>query len=152
MLRFTPESAAVLRCHRFRDFMMEYSPMLNVSLLLAQDDAAAGIASMVFVVVYLALIVVVVAGAWMTFEKAGKPGWASIIPIYNVIVMLEIAGKPLWWIILLLVPCVNIVVAIILYIAIAERFGKGPAFGIGLAFLPFIFFPILGFGDAKYRA
>lgn len=152
MLRFSPESAAVLRGHRFRDFMMEYSPMLNVSWLLAQDDAAGGAAAMVIMVVYLAMVILMVAGMWTTFEKAGKPGWASIIPIYNAIVLLEIAGKPLWWIILLLVPCVNIVVAIILYIAIAERFGKGPAFGIGLAFLPFIFFPILGFGDAKYHA
>ncbi len=129
--------------------------MLNVSLLLAQDDLAAdaaGPVGMLIMVVYFALIVVVVAGMWKTFAKAGKPGWACLVPIYNMIVMLEIAGKPLWWIILLLVPCVNVVMIIILCIAIAERFGKGPGFGIGLAFLPFIFYPILGFGDARYRA
>ncbi len=126
--------------------------MLNLSWLLAQDDAAGGAAAIVIMVVQLALTVVAIAGMWQTFVKAGKPGWACIIPIYNLIVMLEIAGKPLWWIILLLVPCVNIVIFLIMLpIAIAERFGKGVGFGIGLILLPFIFYPMLGFGDAKYQ-
>jgi len=87
----------------------------------------------------------------MTFTKAGKPGWASIIPIYNAIVLLEIAGKPIWWIVLLFIPLVNFIVIIIVVIDLAKNFGKGTGFGLGLAFLPFIFYPILGFGDAKYR-
>ena len=104
-----------------------------------------------FWIVFLGVVLVVIAGLWQTFEKAGKPGWASIIPIYNAIVMLDIAGKPVWWILLFFIPLVNIIVAIIVSIAIAERFGKGAGFGLGLAFLGFIFYPILGFGDATYR-
>jgi hypothetical protein len=107
--------------------------------------------ALLFFVFELALIVAIIAGFWKTFVKAGKPGWAAIIPIYNAIVLLEIAGKPLWWIILLLIPLVNIIVAIFVCIAVAKKFGKSDAFGIGLALLGFIFFPILGFGDAQYQ-
>jgi uncharacterized protein DUF5684 len=104
-----------------------------------------------FWIVFLGVALVVIAGIWKTFEKAGKPGWACIIPIYNVIVMLDIAGKPIWWIVLFFIPLVNLIVAIMASVAIAERFGKGAGFGLGLAFLGFIFYPILGFGDATYR-
>ena len=101
--------------------------------------------------IFLAIIVGIIAGIWKVFTKAGKPGWAALIPIYNAIVILEIAGKPLWWIILLLIPVVNFVVAILVNIAVAEKFGKSSGFGVGLALLGFIFYPILGFGDAKYQ-
>ncbi|MGK2855798.1 MAG: DUF5684 domain-containing protein [Thermoanaerobaculia bacterium] len=101
--------------------------------------------------VWLVVLVGVIAGLWKVFVKAGKPGWAAIVPIYNIIVWLEIVGKPLWWIVLLFIPFVNFVVLIILSIALAEKFGKSTAFGIGIAFLGFIFIPILGFGDARYQ-
>ena len=78
-------------------------------------------------------------------------GWAAIIPIYNLIVLLQIAGKPLWWFFLFLIPIVNLVMAILVCIAVAEKFGKGAGFGVGLALLGFIFFPILGFGSAQYQ-
>jgi hypothetical protein len=94
----------------------------------------------------------VIAGVWRVFEKAGQPGWAAIVPIYNGLVLAEVAGKEMWWGILLLIPFVNIVIAIILCLAIAEKFGQGAGFGIGLAFLGFIFFPMLGFGDYDYTA
>lgn len=100
--------------------------------------------------VELALLVLLFAGMWKVFQKAGKPGWAAIIPIYNIIVLLEITGKPLWWIVLYIIPVVNFVVAILVCIELAKRFGKGVGFGLGLGFLPFIFYPILGFGDATY--
>ena len=102
------------------------------------------------VAISLAIAIVVIAGMWKVFTKAGKPGWASIIPIYNAIVLLEIAGKPLWWIVLLLIPVVNIVILFIVSIDVAKNFGKGTGFGVGLALLGFIFYPILGFGDARY--
>ena len=102
-------------------------------------------------IIILGIFLVVIVGMWKVFTKAGKPGWASIIPIYNIVVMLDIAGKPLWWIILFLIPLVNLIIAIMVSIAIAEKFGKGTGFGLGLAFLGFIFYPILGFGDATYR-
>jgi hypothetical protein len=101
--------------------------------------------------VWLAIVVVVIAGLWKTFVKAGKPGWGAIVPIYNVILLLEIAGRPLWWFLLFFIPLVNLVVGIVVAIDIAKKFGKGVGFGLGLAFLGFIFYPILGFGSAQYQ-
>src|SRR4051812_47179423 len=102
-------------------------------------DANAGPAVMVTLVVELALLVLVIAGAWKTFQKAGEPGWGAIIPIYNIYLLCKIVGRPGWWVVLALIPCVNIVVGIILAVDVAKSFGKGAGFGIGLAFLPFIF-------------
>lgn len=111
-----------------------------------------GIGAIIAMIIYLAIIVVVIAGMWKVFAKAGEPGWACLVPIYNAIVLLKIAGKPLWWIVLFVIPLANLVAAILLSLAIAERFGKGAGFGIGLALLGFVFYPILGFGDAEYTA
>lgn len=116
-----------------------------------EPSAAAGIFGGVFMIVWLAVLVLVIAGMWKVFTKAGKPGWAAIVPIYNIIVLLEIVGRPLWWFILLLIPIVNFIVAIIVSIDLAKSFGKGTGFGLGLAFLGIIFYPLLGFGDATYR-
>ena len=101
--------------------------------------------------VYLAVIVVGVAGIWKTFAKAGQPGWAAIVPIYNLYVLCKIAGKPGWWVLLYVIPIVNIVAAIVVMTEVARAFGKGTGFALGLIFLGFIFFPILGFGSAQYR-
>jgi uncharacterized membrane protein YhaH (DUF805 family) len=106
--------------------------------------------SFIVIIFYLAIFVLIIAGIWKTFEKAGEPGWAAIIPIYNLYILIKIAGRPGWWIILYLVPIVSIVIAIMVCIDVAKKFGKESGFGIGLALLGFIFFPILGFGDAKY--
>lgn len=118
--------------------------------LFAQNNGGGGIAALIILVVQLAICIAVVAGMWKVFVKAGKPGWAVIVPIYNIIVMLEIVGRPVWWIILMLIPFVNIVVGIVIGIDMAKSFGKGTGFGIGLAFLGIIFYPVLGFGDAEY--
>jgi hypothetical protein len=101
--------------------------------------------------VWLVIAVVVIAAVWKVFTKAGQPGWAAIVPIYNLIVFLQIAGKPVWWILLLLIPVVNIVVFILIYAGFARNFGKGVGFMLGLIFLSPIFFPILAWGDASYR-
>lgn len=100
----------------------------------------------------LLVAIVLIASVWKVFSKAGEPGWAAIIPIYNTIVLLKIAGKPVWWILLMLIPLVNFIVLIVVMISLAERFGKGAGFGLGLALLPFIFYPLLGFGSATYQA
>jgi hypothetical protein len=100
--------------------------------------------------VYLAIYIVEVVGMWRAFEKAGKPGWAAIIPFYNFYIMCKIAGRPGWWWVLLLIPLVNIVIWFIVSIDAAKAFGKTAGFGVGLALLGFIFWPILGFGDARY--
>jgi hypothetical protein len=102
-------------------------------------------------IIMLGLALVVIAGMWKVFTKAGKPGWACLIPLYNLYVMLQIAGKPGWWLILFFIPLVNLIIIIMVSIGMAERFGKGAGFGLGLAFLGLIFYPILGFGDAQYQ-
>jgi hypothetical protein len=91
-----------------------------------------------------------VASMWKIYAKAGEPGWAAIVPIYNIIVWCKIVGRPAWWIILLLLPCVNIVILVLLCIDLAKSFGKGAGFGIGLVLLGIVFFPILAFGSAQY--
>ena len=105
----------------------------------------------VVILIYVAIVVLVIAGFWQVFTKAGEAGWKSIIPIWNIIVLLRIVGRPLWWIILLLIPLVNIVISLIVCLDLAKRFGKGNGFGVGLWLLGFIFVPILGFGDATYQ-
>jgi hypothetical protein len=99
----------------------------------------------------LIFVVLMIASLWKVFDKAGEPGWAAIIPIYNAVVLCRVAGKPEWWVLLLLIPFVNIVVGIIVALGVAENFGKSGAFAIGLILLPFIFYPILGFGSAQYQ-
>ena len=86
----------------------------------------------------IVIIALIVVGLWKIFEKAGKPGWAAIIPIYNIIVLLEIIGKPLWWLILFIIPLVNIVFAIWATNLLSKSFGKETGFTIGLIFLPFV--------------
>ena len=100
----------------------------------------------------LAVGVLMIAAMWKIFVKAGQPGWACIIPIYNAYIMLLIAGKPGWWVILYLIPVVSFIISIIVSFAIAERFGQSGGFAIGLILLPMVFMPILGFGSAKYTA
>jgi len=102
-------------------------------------------------IIGLLIAVVLIVAMWKIFTKAGQPGWASIIPIYNIYVWCKIVGRPWWWLLLMLIPFVNFIICIILCIDLAKSFGKGVGFGIGLALLGFIFFPILGFGSAQYQ-
>jgi len=102
--------------------------------------------------IYWIWIIALLVGMWKMFVKAGKPGWASIIPIYNTIVMLQIVQKPIWWIVLLFIPLVNIVVAILLMIELGKAFGKGAGWSIVfLMLLGGVGTLILGFGDSKYQ-
>jgi len=107
--------------------------------------------SLVGLIIYLAIIILVIASGWVVFEKAGQSGWGFIIPIYNVILMLKIAGKPIWWIILLFIPLVNLVISIMVTHGIPQNFGRGVGTTLGLIFLPFIFWPVLAFGSAQYE-
>jgi len=100
---------------------------------------------------YLAIMVLVIAGFWKTFTKADQPGWGALIPIFNLYLLCKIAGKPGWWVLLFFIPIANIVIPLLISIAVAENFGKGAGFGIGLWLLSPIFYPILGFGDAQYQ-
>ena len=99
----------------------------------------------------LAFTIFIWAAMWKVFVKAGQPGWAAIIPIYNTYIMTKIGGKPGWWVlIILLVPIVNIIFAIWLINMVSKSFGKGEGFTAGLILLGIIFWPILGFGSSKY--
>jgi hypothetical protein len=99
----------------------------------------------------LALSIVLLAGVWKTFEKAGEPGWAGLIPIYNLYVMVRVSGNPWWWFLLCLIPLINLFAILKISIDVAGKFNRGALFGLGLALLSFIFFPILGFGGAQYQ-
>ena len=100
----------------------------------------------------LLVLVIVIAGLWKTFDKANVPGWWAIIPILNLYGILKVAGRPVWWLILLLIPCIEIIIFLVVCIDVAQRFGKGMGFAIGMWILPFVFFLILGFGSATYRS
>ncbi len=116
-------------------------------MLFAAGSSAGGI----LLLIYLALIVFEIAAFWKVFVKAGQPGWAAIIPIYNYYIMLKIIGRPGWWLILFLIPLVNFIMWIIVALDIAKSFGKTSGFAVGLIFLYPIFIPIIGFGAATYR-
>lgn len=107
-------------------------------------------ASPAMIIIYLIIAIVGIVAMWKVFTKAGKPGWAAIIPIYNIIVLLEIVGRPAWWIILLLIPIVNIIIMIMVLNDLSKSFGKGAGFTLGLIFLSIIFWCILAFGPAQY--
>ena len=113
-------------------------------------SSGTGVAIGVGVVVYVAVIVFEIAALWHVFTKASERGWKAIIPIWNTLIVLKISGRPWWWIILFLIPLVNIVVYIVLYYSLAKSFAKGIGFAVGLIILPLIFLPILGFGSASY--
>ena len=92
----------------------------------------------------------VLVAQWIIYRKAGKPGWACIIPIYSFLVLLKIIGKPWWWLLLMLIPGVNIVFAIWTVNMLSKSFGKDEGFTVGLLLLGIVFYPILAFGSARY--
>jgi len=102
------------------------------------------------IIIYLAIALLMIVSLWITVSKAGRPGVSQIIPIWNIIELVRISGKPIWWFILFLIPIVNLVIGIIVYHGISKAFGKDAGFTVGLVLLPFIFFPILAFGKATY--
>lgn len=120
------------------------------------DSSSAGAIGAVMAIVAAMLIpilivaVITIVGKWKVYEKAGKPGWAALIPVYTWIVMLEIVGKPIWWVILFFIPCVNIIFMIWTINLMSKSYGQSEGFTIGLILLGFIFWPILGFGNYPY--
>lgn len=96
-------------------------------------------------------VVAYIAGMWKTLDKANEPGWAAIIPIYNIYKLLKIGGNSGWWVIGIFIPLVNVFVVYTVARGVAKAFGQGLGFTLGLWFLGFIFFPILGFGDYRYQ-
>jgi hypothetical protein len=114
------------------------------------SSAGGVIAGLFFAVIELGIFIVLMAAFWRIFTKAGQPGWMGLIPLLNIYILLKIAGKPGWWLILMFIPIVNIVIWILTALAVAENFGKSGGFVIGMVLLPIVFYPILAFGDAQY--
>ncbi|MDP2989881.1 MAG: DUF5684 domain-containing protein [Kiritimatiellota bacterium] len=106
--------------------------------------------SVIPMIIGLVFAILMLVATWKVFVKAGRPGWAVLIPIYNTYVFLKIAGKPGWWLIWFFIPLLNLIFGIIATVAFAQSFGKGTGFAIGLIFLPIIFIPILAFSEAQY--
>jgi DNA-directed RNA polymerase subunit RPC12/RpoP len=115
-------------------------------------------ASKYFWVLFFVIIVVVlveVVSWWVVFEKAGQPGWAAIVPIYSMWVLAEVADRPGWWGLLVCfggaIPCIGpilqVVLMVMISVGVARTFDRGMAFGLGLFFLPFVFYPILAFSN-----
>lgn len=106
---------------------------------------------MIGIIFYLGVVALMIASMWKIFEKAGEEGWKSIIPIYNLIILLKIVGKPVWWIALFIIPVANIVFLIWTYNMLSKSFGKDEGYTVGLILLGIVFFPMLAFGDAVYQ-
>jgi hypothetical protein len=123
------------------------STLHSLALLLQSGDGGSSGA----VLGALACVVLVLVSMWKVYTKAGQPGWAILIPIYNAYVLLKIVGRPGWWLLLLLIPLVNFIIAIVVNFDLARSFGKGVGFALGLTFLSPIFYIILGLGAAEYE-
>jgi hypothetical protein len=129
-------------------------PSVLAYTLLQNDDG--GLIGALFggfsLICWGAFLVLVIVGLWKVYAKAGQPGWAAIIPIYNIYILTKIIGRPWWWLLLLFIPFVNFIVTIIMAIDLAKSFGKDAAYGILLLWLfSIIGYLILGFGDAEYQ-
>jgi hypothetical protein len=122
-------------------------------LLLQTEVGTAGgtLVGSTMMIVMLAIVALFIVGLWRVFVKAGQPGWAVLIPIYNAYILLKIAGRPGWWLLLFMIPLVNIVIAALVAIDIAKCFGQSAAFGLILLFLlGGIGYLMLGFGNYRY--
>ncbi len=130
-----------------------------------QVDSGFGILFVIYMLFVVAVYVITVIGLWKMYVKAGRPGWAAIVPVYNWWVWVEIIERPRWWfwvlvgsVLLSWVPIVGIVLSVAMFVLyllgcldMAKRFGQGTGYGIGLWLLPFVFAPILGFGSARFE-
>lgn len=122
---------------------------------MTNDEATSilGLAFGVFVWSMISLVISIIAiiALWRIFSKAGEAGWKAIIPIYNYYVLLKIVGRPGWWLLLLLIPFVNIIVYLLVSVDLAKSFGKSEVFGVVAIWLfSIIGYMILGFGESKY--
>jgi magnesium-transporting ATPase (P-type) len=105
--------------------------------------------------VLVALVIFIIASEWKVFVKAGRPGWAAIIPIYNIWVLFEIVDFPGWWAVFAIIPFLNIAVVIvelIAYFKLGKLFNKSNLFSVCIILFPFIFIPILGFGSSQIKS
>lgn len=126
------------------------SKSMDLSDLMSASSIGLMLVAMLGYMFFIYTIPLAIYGIWRVFTKAGKPGWASIVPIYNAVVQCEIAQRPAWWVIMLFIPFVNIVFVVMLSNGISKAFGKEEGFTVGLVLLPFVFYPMLGFGPDRW--
>ena len=109
--------------------------------------------SLVIAIVAVALVLFVFNRIcwWRILTKAQRPGWAVLVPVYSIIVRLQMLGKPIWWILILMIPPANLILFVLMVVALAEVFDRSIGFAIGLLLLGPVFLPILAFGDAAYQ-
>lgn len=144
----------------FHSILAPLSAVSATGLTASAEHAASGsdfalvLAVLFFALVLLvALVALMLVSQWKIYRKAGESGWASLVPFYNIAVLLRIVKKPVWWLVLLMfVPVVNLVLLLIVMRRLAASFGRGRWFTVGMVFLPFIFYPILAFGEATYTS
>jgi len=108
-----------------------------------------GMATGLIIDIIFLFIMIMFESMWKIFKKAGKDGWAAFIPFYNTITMLDIVGKPVVWFFLMFIPGVNVILGIWVINLLAKRFGKSDGFTVGMIFLPFIFYPMLGMSEEQ---
>lgn len=130
------------------DYSYEYDTFLNDY---SKDTGMSGGELAAWIIAGAAVYIFMVAAMWAVFKKAGRPGWAAIIPIYNTYITIKIAGKSGWWLLGFFVPFINIVAVIYIFYNLAKVFGKGVGYMLLLIFLPIIGWPMLGWGSAKYK-
>ncbi|HEY5806276.1 MAG TPA: DUF5684 domain-containing protein [Candidatus Saccharimonadales bacterium] len=137
-------------CYKAPGKNMDYSSYDTLTTTTSTSDGAAAGVGLGLILAYFAVAIFMLVAMWKVYTKAGRPGWAPIIPIYGTLVMLWMIGRPWWWLLLMLIPFVGIIFAIIATNDLSKSFGKSVGWTVGLIFLPFIFYPMLAFGDAKY--
>jgi hypothetical protein len=135
--------------------LQQFASDLTYSYSSSTSSSSEGAAVLVlYLIILLIAIPTVIIPMWMLFKRAGKPGWASIIPVYSTWVMFEITGFTPWWALLSLIPFVSIfpaVVSLIAIVRLVKLFGKGTGFGVATIFFPFICLPILAYGKAPFQ-
>jgi hypothetical protein len=105
----------------------------------------------VLLIPILILSILVLVSYWKLYEKAGKEGWAVLIPIYSTLVLLEIIRKPWYWLLLMMIPFVGLIWAIWSLNLFVKSFGKDEGYTVGCLLLPYVFFPMLAFSKStKY--
>lgn len=115
------------------------------------DSTSTSSVSVIFGIIALAVCVFLLVCEWKLFKKAGKPGWACIVPFYNLYVLFDIIyGKGVKFL-LLLVPILNVIISVAVSIRTSQVYGKGTGLGVLNLFFPFVVLPILAFGDAEYK-
>jgi len=131
------------------ELLNKESETQNVAM--PNNNALSTGSAMTILFVLLAVSLLIIVSLWVVFKKAGESGWKSLVPIYNLYILLMISGVPGWWLIMFFIPVVGVVFSLLVKLALAKKFGKGALFGIGLFLLPIIFYPLLAFGGSQYE-